>query len=75
MSPKTLLNQGSNAGDRRTSAEKGNTIDRRLGTQNGTKSQHGNQNYGNHIYSQKRGALSKRDPGTISPHKKSITGK
>lgn len=72
---KTLLNQGSDASDRRSAAEKGNNIDKRLGTEKGTKKQNGNQNYGDHIYSQKRGALSKRDPGTVSPHKKSIVGK
>ncbi|RLD10982.1 MAG: hypothetical protein DRI44_04660 [Chlamydiae bacterium] len=70
-----MLNQGANQGDRRSPAEKQDNLDKRLGKQNGTKSQHGNQNYGKHIYSQKRGANVRREPGTISPHKKSITGK
>lgn len=72
---KTLLNQGSDASDRRTSAEKTNTIDKRLGTEKGTKKQKGSQNYGDHIYSQKRGGNVERQPGTVTPHKKSITGK
>ena len=72
---KTPLNQGSDASDRRSSAEKGNHTDKRLGTEKGTKKQNGNQNYGDQIYSQKRGGNVERQPGTVSPHKKSIVGK
>ena len=71
----SMINQGANDGDRRTSAEKGSTIDKRLGKKKGTKAQKGSQDYGNQVYSQKRGGNAARQPGTVSPHKKSITGK
>lgn len=72
----SMLNQGANAKDRRSASEKGDNLDKRTGKENGTKSQHGSQNYGKQVYTQKRGDNVKRDPkAKESPHKHGITGK
>lgn len=62
------------ASDRRSSGEKGSED---LAKMRNDKQDSGGgiMNYGEHISSQARGDNAEREPGTVTPHKSTITGK